>query len=253
MQIAQRWILARMRNETFYSLGELNARIRELVSDLNDRVMKTYKASRRDLFERLDKPVLKPLPSGAFEYAEWKKVRLNVDYHVAFDRHYYSAPYALIHEELWVRATTSTVEILRHNACVAVHPRSYVEHGHTTKPDHMPPSHRKHAEWTPSRILGWARTVGPMTEKLATSILDERRHPEWGYRACLGLFRLAKQYDVERVEAACERALAAGARSYRSVAAILANGLDRAPLLESDRGEAKSVVHENVRGRDYYH
>lgn len=253
VQIAQRWILARLRNETFYSLGELNARIRDLTTDLNARVMKVYKASRIDLFMQIDKPALGALPADRFEYAAWKKVKLNVDYHVAFDEHYYSAPHTLIEEELWVRATANSVEILRGTARVAAYPRSYVKHGHTTKPEHMPSSHRKHAEWTPSRILGWARTVGPMTEKLAAAILDERRHPEWGYRSCLGLFRLAKKYDVARVEAACARALAAGARSYRPVAAILQNGLDRAPTLEIERKETPSVVHENVRGRDYYH
>lgn len=253
VQIAQRWIVARMRNETFYSLGELNARIRELSNDLNGRLMRVYKANRSELFERLDKPALRALPANAFEYAQWKKVRLNIDYHIAFEDHYYSAPYTLIEEELWMRATTSTIEVLHNSKSVAVHPRSHVEHGHTTKPDHMPPSHRKHAEWTPSRILSWARTVGPMTEKLATAILDDRRHPEWGYRSCLGLFRLAKKYDTARVEAACARALEAGARSYRPVAAILTSGLDRAPLLDVERTDAKSVVHENVRGRDYYH
>jgi transposase len=253
VQIAQRWILARMRNERFYSLGELNARVRELVGDLNGRTMKLYKASRNDLFERLDKPALKPLPSDAFEYAEWKMVRLNVDYHVAFDDHYYSAPYTLIEEQLWVRATTTCIEVLRGGVCVAAHLRSYVKHGHTTRSEHMPPSHRKHAEWTPSRILGWARTVGPMTEQLATAILDSKHHPEWGYRSCLGLFRLAKKYDNARVEAACARALLAGARSYRPVETILKNGLDRTPALNIESMETAGVVHENVRGRDYYH
>jgi transposase len=253
VQVAQRWVLARLRNETFYSLGALNARIGELSVDLNARVMKVYKASRAELFAKLDKPALAPLPQDAFECAEWKKVRLNVDYHVAFDDHYYSAPHTLIEEELWARATTATVEVFHRGARVASHTRSHAKFKHTTQTDHMPSSHRKHAEWTPSRILGWARTVGPMTERLAQAILDDRRHPEWGYRSCLGLFRLAQKYDRARVEAACARAFEAGARSYRPVAAILSKSLDRAPALEVDRSAAAvTCAHENVRGPDYY-
>jgi transposase len=163
-------------------------------------------------------------------------------------RHFYSGPSALLHEEIWVRATTTTVELLDGAERVAAHARSYVKGGFTTDRQHMPSAHRKHAEWTPSRIVGWARTVGPMTEKLAETILAERRHPEWGYRSCLGLFRLAKRYGDARVEAACLRALAHGARSYRHVASILQHGLDRvAPTDDAPRAESP-IVHENVRG-----
>lgn len=253
VRVAQRWILARMRNETFHSLGELNARIRELTDELNQRVMRHYKASRAELFERLDRPALRPLPDSPYEHAAWKRVSLNVDYHVCFDDHFYSGPSARLHEELWVRATTTTVELLDGTERVAAHARSYVKGGFTTDRQHMPSAHRKHAEWTPSRIVGWARTVGPMTEKLVETILAERRHPEWGYRSCLGLFRLAKRYGDARVEAACLRALAHGARSYRHVASILQHGLDRlAPTDDAPRAESP-IVHENVRGRDYYH
>jgi transposase len=253
VQIAQRWILARLRNETFHSLGDLNARIRELTADLNGRVMRDYKATRAELLERLDRPALGPLPQAPFEHAAWKLVRLNVDYHAEVDGHFYSAPFTLAHEALWARATTTTVELLHATGRVAVHARSYVKGGFTTDPRHMPAAHQRHAEWKPSRILGWARTVGPMTEKLAETILAERRHPEWGYRSCLGLFRLAKRYGDARVEAACLRALEHGARSYRHVASILQHGLDRvAPSDEAPRGEPP-LVHENVRGPDYYH
>jgi len=254
VQIAQRWILARLRNEVFHTLGELNARIRELTVALNDRTMKLYKVSRRELFERLEKPALAALPADAFEYAAWKKATLNVDYHLVFDDHFYSASHTLIQEELWVRATTTTVEVFHRNDRVASHMRSYVKFKHTTTPAHMPASHQKHAEWTPTRILGWARTVGPMTEMLAQAILAERRHPEHGYRSCLGLFRLAKRYGNDRMEAASARALAASARSYRHVESILKHGFDRAPALDTEsRASSSIIVHENVRGRDYYH
>jgi transposase len=253
VQIAQRWILARMRNETFASLGALNARIAELCTELNRRVMRHYKASRLELFERLDKPALRALPAEPFVHAEWTKARLNLDYHAKVHEHFYSAPFTLVHEELWARSTATTVELFHRTGRVASHLRSDVPGRHTTDPRHMPSAHQKHAEWTPSRILGWASTVGPMTTKLVEAILAERRHPEHGYRSCLGLFRLAKRFGHERVEAASARALAVGARSYRHVESILKHGLDRAPALDVEPREAPSVAHENVRGSDYYH
>jgi transposase len=253
VQVAQRWILARMRNQTFNSLGALNARIAELCADLNRRVMRHYKASRLELFERLDKPALRALPAEPFVHAEWAKTKLSIDYHAKVGVHFYSAPFALVHEELWARSTSTTVELFHRGARVASHLRSEVPGRHTTDPRHMPASHQKHAEWTPTRILGWASTVGPMTAKLAEAMLAERHHPEHGYRSCLGIFRLAKRYGHARVEAACARALVAGARSYRHVDSILKHGLDRAPALEVERPERAPVEHENVRGSDYYH
>ena len=253
VQVAQRWILARIRNQVFHSLGELNARIRELLEDLNTRPMRLYKASRKELFERLDKPALGPLPADVFEHAAWKKAKLNVDYHIVYDQHYYSAPHSLIHEEIWVRATTTTIELFHRGSRIASHPRSYVQFRHTTIASHMPVAHQKHAEWTPSRIQGWASTIGPMTEELTRAILAERQHPEHGYRSCLGLFRLAKRYGNDRLEAACARAVSVSARSYRHVESILKNGLDRAPALDSSPRTKSGILHENVRGRDYYH
>ena len=253
VQIAQRWILARMRNQVFHSLGELNARVRELVDDLNRRVMRRYGASRADLFERLDRPALAALPRDAFEHADWKQVRVNVDYHADVEGHFYSAPYTLVHEQLWARWTTSTVELLHNGRRVASHARSTVLGGFTTDRSHMPVAHQRQAEWTPSRILGWAATVGPMTATYAKAIIDERPHPEHGYRSCLGLFRLAKRYGNDRVEAACGRALVVNARSYRHVESILKHGLDRAPALDVGARDASGLVHENVRGSDYYH
>lgn len=252
VQVAQRWILARLRNQTFFCLAELNARITELLLELNERRMRTYDASRRELFERLDRPALRSLPSEPYEYAEWKPVTLNIDYHVEYEGHYYSAPHGLRGEELWLRATASVVEIYRLGRREAAHPRSRLRGRHTTVPEHMPVAHQLHAEWTPERILGWAATVGASTRLFAERLLTERRHPEHGYRSCLGVFRLAKKYGTDRVEAACARALTVGARSYRHVASILQHGLDRAPALDVEpRG--KSITHENVRGPEYYH
>jgi len=255
VQVAERWLLARIRNETFGSLGALNARLSELVADLNARTMRTYKTSRRELFERLDKPALMPLPAVPFEACIWKKVALNIDYHVVFEGHFYSAPHTLRADDvkLWLRATTTTVEIFHVSERVAVHVRSFVRGGFTTVTDHMPTSHRAHAEWTPSRILGWAEQVGPNARALCEVILRERRHPEWGYRSCLGLFRLAKKYGNGRLDAASRRALYAGARSYRPVLTILQHNLDGEPLPEPEAPAAVGASHDNVRGPGYYH
>lgn len=252
VRVAQRWILGRIRNQTFFSLAELNARIAELVDELNDYRMRVYGASRRELFERIDRPALGALPQERFAYGEWKSVKVNIDYHVEYDHHYYSVAFGLLGAELDVRATRTTVEIYRGQERLTSHVRSYERGRHTTKPEHMPKSHQKHLEWTPSRIVGWAASIGPETARLASAILEERRHPEQGYRSCLGILRLSKRYGAERLEAACARAMTAGARSYRHVESILKHGLDRLASGE-DASPQLSLSHENVRGRDYYH
>jgi transposase len=252
--VAQRWILARLRHETFFSLEALNERIAELLEDLNDRRMRVYGASRRELFERLDRPALRPLPATPFEYCEWKKVRLNIDYHAEVDHHYYSAPHPLVHEELEARFTATTVELLHRGERVASHLRSYRRGGHTTVAAHMPKAHQKHLEWSPTRIVHWAASIGPKTQALVEAILAERRHPEQGYRSCLGILRLAKRYGNDRLEAASARAGAVRARSYRHVESILKNGLDRLPSPdEATEERAPLAAHENIRGGGYYH
>ena len=251
VQIVQRWILACIRNEVFASLERLNERIRELLVMLNARVMRRYGKSRAELFASLERPVLAALPATRFEYAEWKKAHVNIDYHVVFDEHFYSLPYALVHEEVWIRATATTIEVLLDGRRVASHLRSRVRGGFTTLLDHMPRSHRDHAEWTPSRILGWAAETGLATSTLCDAILKDRPHPEQGFRSCLGILRLGKLYGAARLEAACARANRAQARSYRHVESILKKGLDRAP---ADDGNtiAKLITHENVRGPTEY-
>jgi transposase len=252
VQIAQRWILARMRNQRFFSLDEMNDRIAELLEDLNTRTMRRYRASRRDLFEKLESAELKPLPTTRFVYGEWKKARVHIDYHVVFDDHFYSAPYQLVGEEVWIRATTLTIEIFNdNNQRIGSHLRSYKPGRHTTSDEHRSVLHQKHAEWTPERIVSWAKTIGANAALLVEKILTERKHPEHGYRSCLGIIRLDKKYGRERLDAACARALAVNGRSYTHVESILRNGLDRAALPKSDE-PTKSIDHENVRGPDYY-
>jgi transposase len=252
VQIAQRWILARLRNEVFYSLDALNIRIAELLEDLNARQMRVYKTSRRELFDRLDRPALRPLPAEPFTYGEWKTAKVNIDYHVELDGHYYSVPHALIHQVVEARVTGATVEIYRRGERVVSHRRSFARGTHTTIAEHMPPSHQKHAEWTPSRMIGWAAKTGPETRRLVESILAGRHHPEQGYRSCLGILRLGRVYGEPRLEAACARALAIGARTYRQVDSILRNGLDRLPLPGREPEDKAPIDHENVRGPNYY-
>ena len=254
--MVQRWILARLRNETFFSLAALNRRIGELQEELNDRPMRAYGASRRELFERYERAALRPLPPTRYSYGQWKTARVNIDYHIELEHHYYSVPFQLVHEAVDLRFNALTVEIFHRGQRIASHLRSSRRGGHTTDPAHMPHAHRQHLEWTPSRLVHWGASVGPKTAELVEAILRERTHPEQGYRSCLGILRLAKRYGNERLEAACTRAVALRARSYRHVASMLKHGLDRLPpptAAASTPPQQLALSHENVRGSDYYH
>jgi len=250
--VAQRWILARLRHQRFFSLVELNLRIAELLEDLNARVMRRYGKSRRELFDELDRPVLKALPAQRFTYAEWTTVTVNIDYHAAVEHSYYSAPFRLVHHRLEARVTATTVELFERGERVAAHARSGRRGQYVTAPAHMPSSHRQHLEWSPSRLLAWAATVGSSTAALVEAILADRPHPEQGYRSCLGIMRLAKRYGAERMEAAAARALAARARSYKHVESILKHGLDRLPAAAAPKPPSPPISHENIRGEEYY-
>ena len=251
--LVQRWVLARLRHRRFFSLEELNAAIAELLVELNARAFKKLPGTRASAFETLDRPTLRPLPSTPFQYASWKKARVNIDYHVEVLGHFYSVPYQLVRQEVEARLSLTSVECFVRGKRVAAHARSSRRGGYTTCPEHMPASHRAHLEWSPGRLLNWALSVGPRTRDLVRHLLEHKPHPEQGYRACLGLLRLARQYGAARLEAACERALRIHAPTYRSVASILKAGLDRQPLPQSEQAEFELPAHANVRGRTYYH
>jgi transposase len=251
VQVAERWILAALRNRCFFSLAELNAAIRELVDKLNNRVTRHLGSSRRALFEELDRPALKALPQEPYEYAAWKECRVGLDYHVEVEKHYYSVPHTLLRQKLWARLTGRTVEIFHRGKRVAVHVRSSPNRRHTTVREHMPSSHRRYADWTPERVNRKAYEVGPDTGALVDLIMRERRHPEQGFRACIGIIRLAKTYGPDRLEAACARALEIGARSYSSVNSILKNNIDRKRPEPATDGPA--ITHPNIRGAGYFH
>lgn len=251
--LAQRWILAVLRHRIFFTLGEMNAAIRELLEHLNARLMRKLGKSRRDVFESADRPAALPLPPQAYQYAQWGKARVHIDYSIEVDHHVYSVPFRLIHETVHTRLTATTLEAFYRGERVAAHVRSYVRGGQTTLDEHRPPEHRKHLEWTPSRMIAWAGQTGPATAKLVESILSAKPHPEQGYRAALGIMRLGKDCGPERLEAASRRALKFGAASYRAVRSILAAGLDRAQEAQDQDPQPSLPLHENVRGGEYYH
>jgi transposase len=249
--VVERWILARLRKLTFFSLADLNQEIRRLLEALNDRPFQKLEGSRRSLFESLERPALLPLPEQRYEFARWKKARVNIDYHIDVDGHLYSVPHTFTGEEVHARITATTVEILHGGRRIAAHPLGHKKGGYTTEPSHRPKAHQKYLEWTPSRIVAWAEKTGPRTAELARRIMENRPHPEQGYRACLGLMRLGQKYSAERLEAASDRALRIGGLSYRSVSSILQSGLDQTPL-EEQGSLALPQDHEHVRGSTYY-
>jgi transposase len=251
VQVAQRWILARLRNQRFFSLAELNAAIRPLLDELNMRIMRDYGASRADLFATLDRPNLNALPADPYVFARWKRARVAPDYHIEVDRCWYSVPFGLIRQEVDVRVSGATVEIFHCGKRVASHARDPGRRSHVTVPDHMPSSHRRHAEWTPARMLACAEKLGPSVAAFCQIVMEDRPHPEQGFRTCLGVLSLAKSYAPERVDAACRRGVAIKARSVSSIRSILKTGLDQA-FLEPE-AEEQPLQHPNIRGQNYYH
>ena len=258
VQVVERWILARLRNRTFFNLGDLNRALRPLLEDLNARPMRQLGHSRQELFVALDQPMLQPLPAQAYEFGLWKKARVHLDYHVEFDHHYYSVPYLLVGQEVEIRATAHTIEIFSQRKRQASHARvPGFEPLHpkgrsrfSTLAEHMPPAHQQYSAWSPARFLRWAEELGPQTQQLIQAVLDSRRHPQQAYRSCLGILRLGKRYTAVRLEAACRRALPAGIRSYKGLANILENHLDQVPFDAAP--PAVLAEHANIRGETYY-
>src|SRR5215475_9432647 len=251
VQVATRWVIAKLRKRTFFSLAELNAAIRDCVEQINNRVTRHLGSSRRSLFEQVERAALKSLPTTQYVLAQWKQCRAGIDYHVEIERHYYSVPYTLVRQELWARYTASTVEVFHRDKRVAAHRRGPPNRGHTTLPEHMPSSHRRYADWTLPRIKREAGEIGPNASALVEVILREKRHPEQGFRSCRGIVNLVGRFPRERVEAACERALAVRARSFSSVKSILETKLDRKRSEKAADGPA--IVHANIRGPTFYH
>lgn len=253
VQIVEREILARLRNLTFFSLAEINRSIQELLVAVNNRYFQKLDTSRQKLFEEIDKPSLRPLPPQRYEYSQFFQPKVNIDYHIEVLGHYYSVPFHLKAQKVDVRVTNRMVEVLHNGKRVAAHVRSNRKGRHTTEKSHMPKAHQAHQEWSPSRLIQWAGKIGPHCAKAVEHIINSRKHPEQGYRSCLGIMRLSKSYNSSRVEAACRRALVFEVCSYQSIKSILHTGKDYEPLPDDELKpiENKSY-HQNVRGKDYY-
>jgi transposase len=250
--VAERWILARLRNQRFFSLAELNRAIESLLADLNARSFKKLPGSRHSTFLELDRPALRALPPNRYQYAEWKVARVGIDYHCEVTGHYYSVPYQFTRQEVDVRYTEATVEVFLRGKRIAAHARSLFKGRHTTVDEHMAPAHREVAGWSATRLLGWAERIGSQTRAAIEHMLGSRKHPQQSYRACLGVLRMSKEYGNGRLEAACDRALRLNAANYRSVHSILKHGLDRAEPGTTSQSSLP-FMHSNVRGPGYYH
>ena len=249
--VVERWVLAALRKRTFHSLAELNLAIRDLLDQLNQRRFRKLDTTRARLFEELDRPRLKPLPAERFIFAQWKKAKVNLDYHIEIERHYYSVPYSYVHQEVEVRLSATAVEIFLKGRRIATHLRSFAAGQHSTLPEHRPKKHQ-HLQWTRSQMIQRGLAIGPSTAAALEHILNSCPHPELGYRSCLGVLRLADRYRSQRLEAACRRAVALEACSYRSIKSILKTGLDHQALEPVVPPAIHSQVHANVRGPEYY-
>lgn len=252
VQIVERELLAPLRHHRFSSLAELNEAVGERLETLNDRPFQKLPGTRRSLFAATDRPALRPLPATRYEYAEWRTAKVNIDYHIAVEKHCYSVPYTLVRATVDVRLTATMCEILHQGTRVAAHVRRHTPGGYSTDPAHRPKSHTRHLDWTPSRLVHWGESIGVATGAVVAHILEHKPHPEQGYRACLGLLSLGKRYGDARLEAAAQRAQATGAMTYRSLHSILKHGLDQAPLDAPDAATHLPATHDNVRGAAYY-
>ena len=251
VQVVERWILARLRNHKFCGLHELNQTIARLLVELNNKPFQKLPGSRRSMYESLERPALKPLPAKRYQFAEWKKATVNIDYHIEVERHYYSVPHQLIKQKIDVRMSENTIECFCRNKQVAAHRRSHKKGRHTTVKEHMPKAHQKWAQWNPDRFIRWALKIGPDTARLIEAVIGSRAVPQQGYRSCLGILRLAERFGDQRLEAASKRALAIGATSYKSIESILKHHLDAQPVLPPEEA-AIAIEHGNIRGARYY-
>ena len=249
--VAQRWILACLRKKVFHQIEELNDAILPLLEKLNNRQMRHLKKSRRELHVELDVPALKPLPAIKYEFAEWKTVKINIDYHIEFDHHFYSTHYTHVQKQIEVRATSGVIELFLKGERIASHRRSYVRGKYTTLPEHMPVNHQAMLKWPPSRLVSWAKSIGPSVGGLTEKILTSVKHPEQRYKSALGLIRLGKKYGNDRTERASGRALELGSHSYRFVADMLKNNMDKI-ITENNQLSLDVREEANTRGSKYY-
>jgi transposase len=252
VQVVERWLMARLRHTVLANVHAADAALAALLPSLNERRFQKLDGSRASVFAALDAPTLSALPAQRWQWATFKTVAVHIDYHVEIEAHRYSVPHPLVSLKLEARITDALVEVLHRGERVACHARSSRRGGYTTLDEHMPAAHRAHKEWTPERLIHWGASIGAATGCFVTQLLQRFRHPEHGYRSCLGLLSLAKRYGPKRVEAACTLALELGVGQYRHVRDILVNGRD---LIEraAPAPEWVSPEHDNLRGASHFH
>lgn len=251
--IVERWIMGVIRKEVFYSLFQLNQRIKDLIAWMNNKPFQKISGTRSSLFNEIDLPALKPLPLQSYQYTSIKKVTVHVDYHVEVEKHYYSVPHGLIKKRLEAHVTQKIIKIYHQGNCVAQHLKSTRLGGHSTHSEHMPKSHQEYADWSPERLENWANSLGSAVLELVTLQLSSKTHPQQSYRACFGLLSLSKKYSKERLNAACQRGLDTGAYRLQSIKAILSNGLDQQLRPSEQLDQLLNIEHSNLRGPKYYH
>jgi len=248
--VVNRWILARLRKRRFYNLNELNKEIAKLLEDLNTRTFKKLSGCRRDQYEIIDKPALKGLPKEPYELSIWKKAKVNIDYHIELEGHYYSVPFNYVQKQVEIRTTQRIVEIYYKNNRIASHLRDDRRNQYTTTVDHMPKSHREYSGWNKERFITWAQKIGPYTAEIIHIKLNSHEHVTQAFRGCLGILGLAKKFTNERLENACRRALRINTTSYKSIHNILKHNLDKQELQENSK--VLNIKHNNIRGEEYY-
>ena len=251
VQIVERWIMMRLRHHTFFSLAELNQCIRILLDELNAKPFKQMPGSRREAFERLDRPALRPLPSQPYRYVAIKTVKVNIDYHVQFNQHHYSVPHQYVGEKLQLHASDTLIQIYFKGNLIASHPIK-TGYGMTTNPAHMPKKHAHHHKWTPQRLRQWGRDIGTDTEQWIQRQLDSKDHPEQAYRLCLGLLNLSRIYPASRLNAACKIANREKLNRLKQIKSILKSNRDQLPE-QLDLTVELPQDHENIRGPQYFH
>ena len=252
VQIIERWILARLRHHTFFSLTELNQHIQFLLEEVNNKPFKQLKGTRQQWFDSIDKPALSPLPKQRFEYTDIKFVKVNIDYHIQYDDHFYSVPHQLVGEKLELQAKEYLIALYFHNRCICQHVRSY-QGGMTTTPEHMPVSHEKHHKWTPGRLMNWAKDIGDEVLVWVQAQLQQKQHEEQAYRVCLGLLNLSRNYPKERLNNACRIANQKSLYRLKQVKSILQSNQDKLLSIELEPVTELPQSHENIRGPKSYH
>ncbi len=258
VQIVERWIIARLRHQTFFSLHELNQSIKALLVDLNSRPFKKLPGNRLQAFEQIDKPALKPLPRHAYEYTEIKIVKVNIDYHIEYEQHFYSVPHHLVGETLELHAGDKVIQMFFKNKLITTHVRKYYP-GTSTESSHMPTRHEKHHKWSPGRLMNWGKDIGPDVLIWVKQRLNEKAHPEQAYRVCLGLLNLSRSYDNQRLNRACQIANKKSLNRLKNIRSILTSNLDKLPTdnVQKEEFDLEETLlpqsHKNIRGPKDYH